>query len=111
VAFIGVHDGVRQVYLRALDNSAAKPMASTEGAYCTPLFSPDGQWLAFFSTDAQELKKISIEGGPPITVVKAGGLMGASWGSDETIIYADPYAHGIQRISSAGGSPKFITWT
>src|SRR6266404_1579805 len=84
-------------------------MASTEGAYCTPLFSPDGQWLAFFSTDAQELKKISVEGGPPITVVKAGGLMGASWGSDETIIYADPYAHGIQRISSAGGTPKFIT--
>jgi hypothetical protein len=23
--------------------------------------------------------------------------------------YADPYAHGIQRISSAGGTPKFIT--
>jgi eukaryotic-like serine/threonine-protein kinase len=109
VAFIGVHDGVRQVYLRALDSSAAKPMASTEGAYCTPLFSPDGQWLAFFSTDAQELKKISVAGGPPVKVVKAGGVMGASWGGDETIIYADPYTHGIQRISSAGGTPKFIT--
>jgi serine/threonine-protein kinase len=84
-------------------------MASTEGAYCTPVFSPDGQWLAFFNTDTQELKKISIEGGPPVTVVKAGGVMGASWGDDESIIYADPYTHGIQRISSAGGTPKFIT--
>ena len=109
VAFIGIHDGVRHVYLRALDSPEAKPMAGTEGAYCTPLFSPDGRWLAFFSTDAQELKKISIEGGPPITVVKAGGILGASWGSDETIIYADPHTHGIQRISSAGGTPKFIT--
>ena len=109
MAFIGVHDGVRQVYLRALDSSAAKPMASTEGAYCTPLFSPDGQWLAFFSTETQELKKLSIQGGSPVTIVKAGGIMGASWGSDETIIYADPYAHGVQRISSGGGTPKFIT--
>ncbi len=109
VAFIGVHDGVRHVYLRALDSSQAKPMAGTEGAYCTPLFSPDGQWLAFFSTDTQELKKISIEGGPPVTVVKAGGILGASWGSDETIIYADPYTHGVQRISSRGGTSKFIT--
>jgi Tol biopolymer transport system component len=95
--------------LRALDNSAAKAMASTDGAYCTPLFSPDGQWLAFFSTDVQELKKISIQGGPPVTVVKAGGILGASWGSDQTIIYADPYVHGIQRVSSAGGTPKFLT--
>jgi Tol biopolymer transport system component len=109
VAFIGVHDGIRQVYLRALDSSAATPLASTDGAYCTPLFSPDGQWLAFFSTDAQELKKISIHGGSPVTVAKAGGIMGASWGSDETILYADPYTHGVQRISSAGGTPKFIT--
>jgi len=95
--------------LRALDSSEAKPLASTEGAYCTPLFSPDGQWLAFFSTDVQELKKISIHGGPPVTVVKAGGIFGASWGNDETIIYADPNANGLQRVSSASGTPKFIT--
>ena len=95
--------------MRALDSSEAKPLASTEGAYCTPLFSPDGQWLAFFSTDVAELKKISIQGGPPVTVVKAGGILGASWGSDETIIYAEPNVLGLQRVSSAGGSPKFIT--
>ena len=109
VAFIGTHDGVRQVYLRALDSSEAKAMPGTEGAYCTPVFSPDGQWLAFYSTDALELKKLSIQGGPPVTVVKAGGILGASWGSDETIIYADPGVHGLQRISSAGGVPKIIT--
>lgn len=85
-------------------------MPSTEGAYCTPLFSPDGQWLAFFSTEVMELKKISIHGGPPVTVVKAGGIFGASWGSDGTIIYSDAEkSHGLQRVSSAGGTPKFIT--
>ena len=38
-------------------------MAGTEGAYCTPIFSPDGQWLAFFNTATNELKKIAIQGG------------------------------------------------
>jgi eukaryotic-like serine/threonine-protein kinase len=84
-------------------------MATTEGAYCTPLFSPDGQWLAFYSTEVLELKKISIHGGPPVTITKAGGIVGASWGSDETIIYADPESNGLQRVSSSGGPSKFIT--
>jgi Tol biopolymer transport system component len=112
VAFIGTHDGVRQVYLRALDSSEAKPLAGTEGAYCTPVFSPDGQWLAFFSPDVLELKKISIQGGPPVTLVKAGGMLGACWGSDDTIIYAEGppgRVPGLQRVSSAGGKPEWIT--
>ena len=84
-------------------------MAGTEGAYCTPLFSPDGQWLAFFSSDAQELRKISIRGGPPATLVKATGITGVTWGSDDTIIYADPSVHGLRTVSSVGGTPKSIT--
>ena len=84
-------------------------MAGTEGAYCTPLFSPDGQWLAFFNSDVQELKKIPIQGGPPTTLVKAAGLLGATWGSDDAIIYADPNVHGLRRVSSTGGTPKSIT--
>jgi Tol biopolymer transport system component len=84
-------------------------MAGTEGAYCTPLFSPDGQWLAFFSTDVLELKKISIHGGPPVTLVKAQGIQGATWGSDDTIIYADRDASGLKRVSSAGGTLESIT--
>ena len=109
VAFIGIHDGVRQVYVRALDSPEAKPLPSTEGAYCTPLFSPDGQWLAFFSTDVQELKKISIQGGAPVTLAKAKGLNGATWGSDDTIIYAGQVDTGLQRVPTDGGKPEWIT--
>src|ERR1700680_4962337 len=36
-------------------------------------------------------------------------ILGASWGGDETIIYAEPNVLGLQRVSSAGGPPKFIT--
>ena len=85
-------------------------MAGTESAYCTPVFSPDGQWLAFFDTGAHELRKISIQGGPPLTLAKVGGIFGASWGSSGAIIYADGTVRtGIHKVSSAGGTPELIT--
>jgi eukaryotic-like serine/threonine-protein kinase len=85
-------------------------MAGTEGAYCTPVFSPDGQWLAFFDTGTHELRKISIQGGPPITLTKVGGIFGASWGNTGAIIYCDGTVRaGLQMVSSAGGTPEWIT--
>jgi Tol biopolymer transport system component len=109
VAFIGTNNGIRQLYLRALNSSEATPMAGTERAYCTPTFSPDGQWLAFFDPGVGELKKISIQGGPVSTLVKAGGIFGATWGADDSIIYSDSASAGLRRISSAGGTPMSIT--
>ena len=84
-------------------------MAGTEGAYCTPIFSPDGQSLAFFDVIAQELKKITAQGGPPLTLVKAGGILGATWGGNDEIIYADIEAPGLRKIPSAGGTPVSLT--
>ncbi len=84
-------------------------MAGTEGAYCTPIFSPDGQWLAFFNTRTSELQKISVQGGAPVTLVKAGAINGATWGGDDAIIYAEPDALGLRKISAAGGTSESIT--
>lgn len=84
-------------------------MAGTERAYCTPIFSPDGQWLAYFDTGASELRKISLQGGAPMTLAKAGGMQGATWGADDTIIYSDGPARSLKKISTAGGTPMSIT--
>ncbi len=86
-------------------------MPGTESAYCTPTFSPDGQWLAYFDPVAFEMKKISVRGGPAVTVVKARGLNGATWGSDDTIIYAEGLRPGVglQRVSSVGGTANLVT--
>jgi len=84
-------------------------MAGTEGAYCTPTFSPDGQSLTFFDAVAQELKKIAVQGGPPLTLAKAGGMLGMTWGADDEIIYADIDFSGLRKIPSAGGTPVTLT--
>ena len=68
-------DGTRLVYVsqgrlftRRLDQPNATELAGTQGAYA-PFFSPDGQWVAFFSPG--KLQKISVEGGSAITLCDA----------------------------------------
>ena len=77
-----------------------------QGAY-EPFFSPDGQWVAFFTQG--KLRKISVEGGTAITLCDAGNGAGGSWGEDGNIIAALGSNGGLSRIPSAGGPPTPVT--
>jgi Tol biopolymer transport system component/DNA-binding winged helix-turn-helix (wHTH) protein len=107
LAFLGTRGGTRQFFLRALDEMEAKPIPGTEGALCTPFFSPDGKWLAFYVQGY--LKKVSLQGGPPITLCNATGMLGANWGDDDTIVFSELSRSGIAKVSAAGGTPQNIT--
>ncbi len=105
-------DGTRLVYVsqgrlftRLLDQPTATELAGTQGAR-EPFFSPDGQWVAFFTQ--ADLKKISVEGGTPVTLC-AGNGRGGSWGEDGNIIAALTATGGLSRIPSAGGPPTPVT--
>ena len=54
-----------RLFTRRLDQPNTTELAGTQGA-SAPFFSPDGQWVAFFS--AGKLKKISVDGGSAITL-------------------------------------------
>ena len=106
-------DGTRLVYVsqgrlftRRLDQPTATELAGTQGAY-EPFFSPDGQWVAFFSPG--KLQKISVEGGSAITLCDAPVGRGGSWGEDGNIIAALNNNGGLSRIPSAGGPPTPVT--
>ncbi|MBI4478795.1 MAG: PD40 domain-containing protein [Acidobacteria bacterium] len=92
--------------MRDLQSPAGKPLAGTEGAICTPIFSPDGKWLAFLADG--KLQKISVIGGAPITLASVEGFNGASWGDDDNIVIGMS-ARGILSVSAAGGSLQPIT--
>ena len=103
VARIG--GGQPQIWLRKLDDFAAKPIPGTEGA-ANPFFSPDGEWLGFFAS--QKLLKIAISGGPPHALCDVSGPGLGSWGEDGTI-YFNPDTQGflgLRRISAAGGQSQ-----
>ena len=106
-------DGTRMVYVsqgrlftRRLDQPNGTELAGTQGA-SAPFFSPDGQWVAFFTTG--KLQKISVEGGSAITLCNAANGRGGSWGEDGNIIAALGLNGGLSRIPSAGGPPTPVT--
>lgn len=90
-----------------MDSLEAKAIPGTEGAFCTPFFSADGQWLAFFSTG--KLKKVSLHGGPPVTLANAVSIHGVTWGPDDSVIFSDPNVGGLLKVSASGGTPQVVT--
>jgi len=98
--------GQQKLYVRSLDQLQANALSGTEGA-ANPFFSPDGEWIAFFS--GNELKKVSVSGGATVTLCDAPNGRGGSWSEDGTIIFAPTQRSGLSRVSSAGGTPEAFT--
>src|SRR4029450_4585393 len=95
----------QQLYLRALDQLTATPMAGTEGG-AAPFFSPNGQWVGFWSGSA--LKKTPAAGkGPATTICEMAAAFGASWGANDIIIFSRAQL-GLWRVSASGGTPEVI---
>jgi len=106
VAFVGEQDGKTQIYVRALGESAPRSLEGTQGGQ-SPFFSPDGNWIAFF-TDS-ELKKIAVGGTALQTLAEARSSRGGDWGEDGFIYYAPTNISGIWRIPEGGGKPAEVT--
>ncbi len=97
-----------QLYLRALDELQAQPLTGTEESFPSiPFFSPDGQWIGFYSVQERALKKVAISGGAAVTLTEASNPYGASWGADDTILFGQG-SQGILRVAGAGGTPDVL---
>jgi serine/threonine protein kinase/Tol biopolymer transport system component len=102
-----VNGGRTHLYMRPLDELAARALPSTEGA-STPFFSPDGRWLAFYANGL--LKKVSVAGGVPLTICDAPPVSSATWGENNTIVFATTLpSSGLWLVSANGGDPAQLT--
>jgi serine/threonine-protein kinase len=61
-----------------------------------------------FFADGQ-LKRIAVTGGAPLVVCDAGGVGGAAWSGDGTIVFAPTINSGLMRVSADGGIPEVLT--
>ena len=76
-----------------------------------PFISPDGNWVGFFD-GPRALQRVSIRGGPPVPISEMDGPgRGASWGADDTIIFAtgDDNSGLWQVALGGGGEPELLT--
>ncbi len=100
--------GESQLYVRHLDQLQATGLSGTDEAR-SPFFSPDGQWIGFFTRG--NLKKISVTGGAAVTLCDAPAGRGGAWAEDGTIAFAPSGNPSVSllRVSSAGGKPEPLT--
>ena len=110
-------DGTHVVYraegdvfhVRTLNQLEGVPLRGTENAF-QPFLSPDGTSVGFMAGLGGAMQKVSILGGPPVTICEMpADLRGASWGLDDVIVFGTASGSGLMRVSGAGGEPEAIT--
>jgi len=111
LAYMGERNRVEQLYLRRFGLLRATPLAT--GQVSEPFFSPDGQWVGFFSIADGKLKKIPVAGGSAVVIcdIRSNYPRGASWGDDGSIVFnagAEAWTS-LLRVSSDGGKPEPVS--
>jgi eukaryotic-like serine/threonine-protein kinase len=110
VAFTGLSEGRRQLWVRPLDATTPPtpiPLPGTDGAM-SPFWSPDSRSLAFFAD--RKLRRIEADGTSLITLCDAPSPVGVrsrgAWGSGGVILFTKGPVH---RVAETGGEPEPVT--
>jgi Tol biopolymer transport system component/predicted Ser/Thr protein kinase len=105
----------QQLYVRAMEQLDAQPLRGASEDPVEPVFSPDGQWIAYFVAGSGSggflLRKIAVAGGAPVTLCSVASLpFGASW--QHGLIAFGQYSQGrlnaIQAVVDTGGTPRTL---
>jgi len=104
IAFIGyAENGTTRVYIRGVDELEPRPIAGTEGAQ-SPVFSPDGQWIAYWANGS--LYKMAVGGGTAVPITALQAPSGISWGRGGLI--AASINNTLVTIPATGGEPRLL---
>jgi serine/threonine-protein kinase len=102
-----IYSANQRLYLRPMSELEGRPIAGTESDPVTsPVFSPDGRSIAFWSGRDRTLKRVAVSGGRAVTICQADGPLGMTWGTDGLVF--GQAEHGIMRVSAEGGTPEVL---
>jgi len=119
IFFLAYQDGKTSIWLRSLEDETVRELAGTDGAV-DGFWSPDSSWVGFAVGEPDfALKKVSIDGGSPITIcplpgrggvsggAAAAAFAGGTWSPDGAeIIFASDFR--LFRAPSRGGDPELL---
>ncbi len=100
-------DGLSRIWVRELEALEARPLNGTEGAGSL-MWSPDSRALAFGM--GNQLKKVDIAGGPPLTLCDSPNTVGSgAWSKSGVIVFGGRGAGPLRQVSEAGGAASPVT--
>jgi Tol biopolymer transport system component len=103
LVYVGQDERGTRLFVKRLDELDATAIPGTADA-TSPLFSPDGRWVAFSSPVG--LQRVLLAGGPVEAIARAVDR-GADWGTDGMIAFVTET--GLQEVPADGGQPKQLT--
>ena len=106
VVFAAASNGTTHLWTRSLDAMTAQPLSGTTDPH-DPVWSPDGQSIAFFADG--KLKKVAASGGSVQTLCDAPDGRGASWGDSGIIVFAPNILGALSKVPAMGGKPTPVT--
>jgi DNA-binding winged helix-turn-helix (wHTH) protein/Tol biopolymer transport system component len=89
LAWIATFNGIRQIYVRPLNNASYRPIPATGGASAL-CFSPGGDWLVYYSLGGY-LAKASVDGRVNTRLASVGAKPASAslvWGNDGWIYFS-----------------------
>jgi serine/threonine-protein kinase len=95
----------QRLYLKTMWDADARPLSGQQSSGITsPVFSPDGQWIAYWTSGM--VNKVAITGGAPVKLSDVDNPFGMSWNGDSLLIGQGD--KGIVRVPDKGGPPEAV---
>ncbi len=108
VVFAARDSSTTMLYRRPVDGFDPEPIQGTEGAEY-PFFSPDGQWVGFFTETPKEIRKALLAGGSAIRLARVTAARNdAVWRRDGTIVFSWE-RQGLWAVPEDGGQVVQLT--
>ena len=106
IVFVDTVGGTQQLWTKEGDQLEPRLLTGTAGA-TGPVFSPDGEWIAFASEG--KLKKVPRLGGSAIAIADSMNMVlpAIAWLDDGTIAYND-VAYSLLTVNQDGGATRKV---
>ena len=106
VAYAAMKGDEHLIAIRSFANPEPRTLPGTERGIW-PLWSPDGQWVAFFADG--RLKRVNVGSGSVQDIADGAYGVGAAWNADGTILFTRRYNEGLHQVRASGGAVKAVT--
>ena len=106
IAFVATDSTNKDLlWIRPINSLTSIPLRGTEGA-SYPFWSTDSKFIGFFVPG--KLKKIDVNGGPPLDICDAADGRGGTWNKEGIIVFSPTSAGGLSKVKAGGGTPEQI---